>query len=202
MVTKSTTLQISDTKPLVLPCVAHAHPPPEYRWWQVRGDEKLPLLTSSNSMGVPIGAGGGEGGGAQGWGRGGVVVLDPTRLELVDESTTLVCQASNEAGRTTMEVRIERSAKVTAHLSPRVLVVDAGAVGTLRCQVPGSHPHSISWYKDGHVLTPGGRIAITDGGSTLEVRSVGRGDSGMYQCFVSGSKETVQDASELRLGGE
>ncbi|XP_042865020.1 Down syndrome cell adhesion molecule-like protein Dscam2 [Penaeus japonicus] len=200
MVTKSTTVQISDTKPLVLPCVAHAHPPPEYRWWQVRGEEKLPLMTSSNSMGVPIGSGGGDAGGGQGWGRGGVVVLDPTRLELVDESTTLVCQASNEAGRTTMEVRIERSVKVTAHLSPRVLVVDAGAVGTLRCQVPGSHPHSISWYKDGHVLTPRGRIAITDGGSTLEVRGVGRGDAGMYQCFVRGSKDTVQDASELRLG--
>nr|XP_053639085.1 cell adhesion molecule Dscam2-like [Cherax quadricarinatus] len=31
MVTKSTTVKLSDTQPMVLPCVAHAHPPPEYR---------------------------------------------------------------------------------------------------------------------------------------------------------------------------
>ncbi|XP_071527560.1 cell adhesion molecule Dscam2-like isoform X6 [Panulirus ornatus] len=198
MVTKSTTVKLSDAKPLVLPCVAHAHPPPKYRWWQERGGEKIPISSSSSSA-----VGGGrssEVGGTRTWGKGGMLLLDPTAQGTIEDTVTLVCEASNEAGRATMEIRVERAAPVTAHLTPRVLVVDAGGVGILRCQVPGSHPHSVSWFKDGHVITAAGKIAITEGGSVLEVRGVGRADAGMYQCFVRGDQETVQDAAELRLG--
>ncbi|XP_064101850.1 cell adhesion molecule Dscam2-like [Macrobrachium nipponense] len=195
MVTKSSTVQLSDASPLVLPCVAHAHPPPQYRWWQERGGEKIPLSTTSGSVnrGADVGVG-------RSRGREGVLLLDGLSHNAEDEAIKIVCEASNEAGRATMEVRVERATPVTAHIAPRVLVVDAGGVGVLKCQVPGTRPHSITWYKDGHVVTPAGNIAVSDGGSTLEVRGVSRSDAGMYQCFVRGGQDTVQDAAELRLG--
>ncbi|KAG7158553.1 Down syndrome cell adhesion molecule-like protein 2-like 12, partial [Homarus americanus] len=194
MVTKSATVKLSDSKPLVLPCVANAHPPPKYRWWQERGGEKIPIITSSTGV---VGSGRtSEMGGTRTWGNGGVMLLDPNTHASSDDTTKLVCEASNEAGRATMEIRVERAVPVIAHLTPRVVVVDAGGVGVLRCQVPGPHPHSISWYKDGHVITPAGRIGITEGGSVLEVRGVGRADAGMYQCFVRGDEDTIQDAAE------
>ncbi len=31
---------------------------------------------------------------------------------------------------------------------------------------------------------------------------MGRADAGMYQCFVRGDEDTMQDAAELRLGGK
>nr|XP_053639082.1 cell adhesion molecule Dscam2-like [Cherax quadricarinatus] len=99
-----------------------------------------------------------------------------------------------------MLIRVERAAPVSVHLTPRVVVVDAGGVGMMRCQVGGSRPHSITWYKDGHVITPAGRIAITEGGAVLEVRGVSKADAGMYQCFVREDQETIQDSAELRLG--
>lgn len=68
----------------------------------------------------------------------------------------------------TRQVRVERVAPLAAHLTPRVLVVDAGGVGVFRCQVSGPqssgspHPqHTVTWYKDGHVLSAGGRISIS-----------------------------------------
>ncbi|XP_068213179.1 cell adhesion molecule Dscam2-like isoform X2 [Palaemon carinicauda] len=195
MVTKSSTVQLSDATPLVLPCVAHAHPPPQYRWWQERGGEKIPLSPTSGNAnrGSDLGV-------SRSRGREGVLLLDALNHNAEDEAIKLVCEASNEAGRATMEIRVERATPVTAHISPRVLVVDAGGVGVLKCQVPGTRPYSITWYKDGHVVTPAGNIAISDGGSTLEVRGVSRSDAGMYQCFVRGGQDTVQDAAELRLG--
>ncbi|MPC95034.1 hypothetical protein E2C01_090229 [Portunus trituberculatus] len=41
-----------------------------------------------------------------------------------------------------------------------------------------------------------------EGDVVLEVRGVGRADAGMYQCFVRGDEDTMQDAAELRLGGK
>ncbi|XP_063872912.1 cell adhesion molecule Dscam2-like [Scylla paramamosain] len=208
MVTKSGTVKVTESKPLVLPCVAHAHPPPQYRWWQELGGEKVPISSSTTAVvGGSSGRLGADVGGD--WRKigGGVLLLDPASQGLGEDAAKLVCEASNEAGRATMEVSVERVTPLTTHLTPRVLVVDAGGVGVFRCQVSGPHssasPHpqpTITWYKDGHVISAAGRISITEGDAVLEVRGVGRADAGMYQCFVRGDEDTMQDAAELRLG--
>ncbi|XP_076065783.1 cell adhesion molecule Dscam2-like isoform X4 [Oratosquilla oratoria] len=243
MVTKISNLKIrDDDAPLIIPCVAHSHPPPSYKWWMEANGKRTPLDPAAMSSRGVGGSGGGSGGvgnsgGSGGTGTGGlqdkgVLVIQPFHSH-VRQARTIICEAINPVGRASMEVHISRTMNLGVQVNPKVEVVDSGATGVLRCQVtssvssssgaggPGgvsglhhstshlSHGHStsvtssavsLSWYKDGHPLTPTGRVEILENGGLLQIRGVAKEDTGMYQCFARSDHSTVQDAAEMRLG--
>ncbi len=61
---------------------------------------------------------------------------------------------------------------------------------------------SITWLKDGQPAQNRPRIRIHGSKSDkLEILSVFKEDSGVYQCFVTHGTQQYQASAELRLGG-
>ena len=61
------------------------------------------------------------------------------------------------------QVRLEPVAKLRVEITPRLLVVDVGDTGLLRCNAggaTGSADTSYSWYKDGLLITAAGKVTI------------------------------------------
>ncbi|CAL4096436.1 unnamed protein product, partial [Meganyctiphanes norvegica] len=90
---------------LVVPCVAHGHPAPHYRWYHDRGGMQVPLPPYGG--GLAAGAMLAQNGGGSD-SREGVLLLEPGRLQ--DPVAVITCEATNSAGKDSMEVRVERSA--------------------------------------------------------------------------------------------
>lgn len=72
--------------------------------------------------------------------------------------------------------------------------VDYGRPATLTCNAEGNPIKSISWMKDGVLLSQHNE-------PVLRIEQVRRDDKGMYQCFVRNDQESAQASAELKLGG-
>ncbi|CAL4194627.1 unnamed protein product, partial [Meganyctiphanes norvegica] len=135
MVTKSDTLQQIGSQSLVVPCVAHGHPVPQYRWYQNRGGMQVALPPTS--VGIAPGSMT-RTSTPQGSSDEGVLLLEPGRLQ--DTVAIITCEADNSAGRDTMEIRVERSTMgLIVTVQPQVLVVDSGTEGRLHCLLGPHH---------------------------------------------------------------
>lgn len=81
-------------------------------------------------------------------------------------------------------------------------VVDSTSQAVFNCSVQGGvGDTTIYWLKDGNRIYDSHNIETMHRGETLVLRSVGRNDSGMYQCYAQNHDETAQAAAELILGG-
>ncbi|KAF2368147.1 Immunoglobulin-like domain [Trinorchestia longiramus] len=155
-------------------------------------------------------------------GHSGVLVLEGASHSLRKE-TSFVCEATNSAGSSTMEIRVNRLVSAWVRVQPKVAVVDVGGNTEFLCEVGegdsstawsfgqeyGTNMRGLAsssraaaprytWYKDGRLLTPSSRIIIS--GGSLRVSATQRSDAGMYQCFARLDNSALQDAAELRLG--
>ena len=70
--------------------------------------------------------------------------------------------------------------------------VDFGRPATMSCNYEGNPVKTLSWLKDGKMLS--NKEAI------LKIDSVRKEDRGMYQCFVRNEQESAQASAELKLG--
>ncbi|XP_026742146.1 neogenin-like [Trichoplusia ni] len=90
--------------------------------------------------------------------------------------------------------------------SPRVQMGASGALAarargdvTLRCEVRGRPPPSVTWLKDGDPLSPNNHdIALLDG-TSLRIQGVLRVDAGMFQCAATSAAGSAIAAVRLMV---
>lgn len=92
-----------------------------------------------------------------------------------------------------IHINIIISAPLSATIEPQVQTIDFGRSAALTCNPEGNPIKSISWMKDG--------VLLSHNGNVLRIDAVRREDRGMYQCFVRNDQESAQASAEIKLGG-
>lgn len=69
----------------------------------------------------------------------------------------------------------------------------------LKCGVTGSPKPSLSWLKNGIVLTSNRKTRIThyNGETELTVPSISSSDGGIYQCFAENEVGSIQTSANV-----
>lgn len=87
-------------------------------------------------------------------------------------------------------------------LAPAEVVKDSTAY--LECQVTGTSPFDITWYRDAKEIKSGAKYSFSQlkGTLGLEVHKSGTADAGEYQCTVANEVGSCTSKATLKLKGE
>ncbi|NWV68584.1 TITIN protein, partial [Malurus elegans] len=115
-----------------------------------------------------------------------VAVLDILEMK-VDDTGTYSCEAVNEVGSDscTTEVVVKEPPSFIRTLEPADLVKGTNAI--LQCEVAGTGPFEISWYKDKKQIRSSKKYRLTSQKAviSLEVSSFNSADVGEYECVIA-----------------
>ncbi|NWS69843.1 TITIN protein, partial [Crotophaga sulcirostris] len=115
-----------------------------------------------------------------------VAVLDILEMK-VDDSGSYSCEAVNEVGSDscTTEVVVKEPPSFVRTLEPAEVVKGANTV--LQCEVAGTGPFEISWYKDKKQIRSSKKYRLTSQKAviSLEVSSFNSADVGEYECVIA-----------------
>ncbi|NXW75703.1 TITIN protein, partial [Hirundo rustica] len=115
-----------------------------------------------------------------------VAVLDILEMK-VDDTGTYSCEAVNEVGSDscTTEVVVKEPPSFIRTLEPAELV--KGTSPILQCEVAGTGPFEISWYKDKKQIRSSKKYRLTSQKAviSLEVSSFNSADVGEYECVIA-----------------
>ncbi|NXI26726.1 TITIN protein, partial [Sterrhoptilus dennistouni] len=115
-----------------------------------------------------------------------VAVLDILEMK-VDDTGTYSCEAVNEIGSDscTTEVVVKEPPSFIRTLEPAELVKGTNPV--LQCEVAGTGPFEISWYKDKKQIRSSKKYRLTSQKAviSLEVSSFNSADVGEYECVIA-----------------
>ena len=94
------------------------------------------------------------------------------------------CIARNKAGSDQHELDLTVRQKPKIEIAPSH-EVSQGKILTMKCFITAGHPSpSLSWEKNGAVLTSNSKIYISPDRSQLQIFSIGISDAGMYKCVA------------------
>ncbi|NXX11899.1 TITIN protein, partial [Podargus strigoides] len=115
-----------------------------------------------------------------------VAVLDILEMK-VEDSGSYSCEAVNEVGSDscTTEVVVKEPPSFIRTLEPAEIVKGTNTV--LQCEVAGTGPFEISWYKDKKQIRSSKKYRLTSQKSviSLEVSSFNSADVGEYECVIA-----------------
>ncbi|NXB05638.1 TITIN protein, partial [Cnemophilus loriae] len=115
-----------------------------------------------------------------------VAVLDILEMK-VDDTGTYSCEAVNEVGSDscTTEVVVKEPPSFIRTLEPAELVKGTNPI--LQCEVAGTGPFEISWYKDKKQIRSSKKYRLTSQKAviSLEVSSFNSADVGEYECVIA-----------------
>ncbi|KAK1196573.1 TITIN protein, partial [Pygoscelis papua] len=115
-----------------------------------------------------------------------VAVLDILEMK-VDDSGSYSCEAVNEVGSDscTTEVVVKEPPSFIRTLEPAEVVKGTNTV--LQCEVAGTGPFEISWYKDKKQIRSSKKYRLTSQKAviSLEVSSFNSADVGEYECVIA-----------------
>ncbi|NXA32886.1 TITIN protein, partial [Eudromia elegans] len=115
-----------------------------------------------------------------------VAVLDISEIK-VDDSGSYSCEAVNEVGSDscTTEVVVKEPPSFIRTLEPAEIVKGTNPV--LQCEVAGTGPFEISWFKDKKQIRSSKKYRLTSQKAviSLEVSSFNSADVGEYECAIA-----------------
>ncbi|XP_060630493.2 hemicentin-1 isoform X1 [Anolis sagrei] len=152
--------------PLSLYCETNAVPPPVLTWYK----DGNPLSSSDKVLILPGGR-----------------VLQIPRTQSEDTGQYL-CVAVNEAGEDSIQydvrVLLPPSIKGPNGDMPEEVTVLLNKMAVLECMANGNPTPSITWQKDGQLLTEDSQHKFIASGRTLQILSSQITDTGRYACVV------------------
>ncbi|XP_045105879.1 Down syndrome cell adhesion molecule-like protein Dscam2 isoform X1 [Portunus trituberculatus] len=162
---------------VTLPCVAQSHPPPTYMWYK-----GATALTGSSGV----------------WTVGGSLVLQ--RVGVADAGE-YICVANNTVGETRYSAHLLVTRPLSVQVTPREVQVDAGGRLELRCHVSGDPVDTVTWMKDGSLLShrSNDRVRIRPRES-LHLAPVDISDTGIYQCVATYGQDYAHAPAYVTLG--
>eukprot|EP00062_Callorhinchus_milii_P005912 gi/632946130/ref/XP_007888405.1/ PREDICTED: titin-like [Callorhinchus milii] len=129
-------------------------------------------------------------------------------LEIIDanveDSGQYICEAQNEAGtdRCTVTVTVKEPPSFRKKLDA-VEVVKATDL-CLECEVAGTVPFEVTWFKDNKQIRPSKKFQVTDRHSlvSLYIQKIDSSDVGEYRCKVANDVGSCTCSAGVRLKGQ
>ncbi|XP_047673954.1 hemicentin-1 isoform X2 [Tachysurus fulvidraco] len=150
-----------------LSCEATGFPPPNLSWLK----DRKPLQGNSNALIMPGGR-----------------ALQILKAKMSDGGK-YSCVAINPAGEAHkiiyLTVFVPPSIRDSAGDSPVVVSVHVGNSVTLECLSNAIPPPTITWHKNGRIITETANLRILSNGQTLEIKETEVSDTGLYICKAS-----------------
>ncbi|MEQ2292216.1 Hemicentin-1, partial [Ameca splendens] len=168
------TLDVIYNSPVTLPCRATGSPRPTITW---------------QKEGINLPAAGGD-----------YTVLPDGSLQIskasLSDSGTFICVAQNPAGTAVGKTKLRMQVAPVIRSETREYLALLDSPVTLQCQAEGSPPPSITWHKDGQLLSDSVRQRLLSSGS-LQIAFVQKSDAGQYTCTAANPAGT--DSLDMRL---
>ncbi|XP_023195302.1 hemicentin-1 [Xiphophorus maculatus] len=168
------TLDVIYNSTITLPCRATGSPRPSITW---------------QKEGINIPATGG-----------GYTILPDGSLQIskasLADSGTFICVAQNPAGTALgkTKLRVQVTPVIRSETQELLALLDSSV--TLHCEAAGSPPPSITWHKDGQLLSDSGHQRLLSSGS-LQIAFVQQSDAGRYTCTAANPAGT--DSLDMTL---
>lgn len=143
------------------------------------------------------------------WTKGGDFVVEGPRIQVSSRGTFSIssaerqdagiyrCTAANHLGRVSAVATLRVLVRPTITMEPHDQYTSPGSSIVFSCQADGAPTPLISWYKDGQLLVPSGRLTISVGGISLGVQHVKGSDEGEYICRAHNSAGHVEATATL-----
>ncbi|GBP58825.1 Roundabout homolog 2 [Eumeta japonica] len=151
------------------------------RWYREVSGKLIPLEASALAQRAQLLAGG-------------LLRLRGLRRE---DSAHLVCWLNNTVGGEAVHYSIAVTEPIAVRMIPEVLQTEINADATVECKISGHPVDVVYWVHDGKTLTHSDRVQTLEEGRRLHIKNLRREDDGIYQCFVSNSKEQAYATAEL-----
>nr|XP_049701279.1 Down syndrome cell adhesion molecule-like protein Dscam2 isoform X20 [Helicoverpa armigera] len=183
MATEPRTRRIQAGQDVRLPCAAHAWPVPSYRWFREHHEELIPIeKTSLWSRARLLGSG--------------LLSLQAVRRE---DAGRFVCWLNNTVGGESMHFTLIVTEPISVRIKPEVVRTKTNADVTFECKVSGHPIELVYWVHDAKVVKPNERLKISEDGLRLHIKNSQKDDQGVYQCFVSNTKDQAYGVSEYLI---
>ncbi|XP_013413706.1 Down syndrome cell adhesion molecule homolog, partial [Lingula anatina] len=169
-------IKLQEGHTVELPCTATGYPLPRYSWTK----DGTAVVTDQSKV----------------FQRGGNLVI---RNVVTSDSGTYICTASNTLGSKTAATQLTISAPLSVSVTPTRQTIDGGDPASLNCSIHGYPVSSVTWFKDGRLLTADDHVSF-ENDRVLRLASVQRMDKGMYQCVASNEEDNAQGSAQLDLG--
>ncbi|XP_070688049.1 hemicentin-1 [Pempheris klunzingeri] len=164
-----------------LSCEATGFPPPTLSWLNDRG----PIQANTNALVMPGGR-----------------TLQILKAK-VSDGGKYSCVAMNAAGEAYKHIQltvfVPPSIRDSSGDSPVVVNVLVGKSVTLECESNAVPPPTITWYKNGRVVTESANLRILAGGQMLEIKGSEVSDTGQYVCKATNVAGQVDKNFHLNI---
>ncbi|XP_029988074.1 hemicentin-1 [Sphaeramia orbicularis] len=164
-----------------LSCEATGFPPPTLSWLNDRG----PVQANSNALIMPGGR-----------------TLQILKAK-VSDGGKYKCVAMNAAGEAQKHIHltvfVPPSIRDSSGGSPVVVNVLVGKSVTLECESNAVPPPTITWYKNGRVVTESANLHILADGQTLQIKGSEVSDTGQYVCKATNVAGQVDKNFHLNI---
>lgn len=142
------------------------------------------------------------------------VVIDGERYRVEEDGTLTIfdanendngeyeCMAQNDMGF--INSRKARAVITASEFlrfieTPISQTVEAGVDVTFTCKLEGESSPLVEWWKNGRLISPGGRFKIEDNGSILKIEAVKQSDSARFVCRAKGSGGLAETSADLNV---
>ncbi|XP_028301363.1 hemicentin-1 isoform X2 [Gouania willdenowi] len=164
-----------------LSCEATGFPPPTLSWLNDKG----PIQANTNALIMPGGR-----------------TLQILKAKLSDGGK-FTCVAMNAAGQAYkliyLTVFVPPSIRDSSGESPVLVNELAGKSVTLECESNAIPPPTITWYKNGRMLTESSNLHILAQGRVLEIKDSEVSDTGQYVCMATNVAGQVDKNFHLNI---